>query len=951
MTFSALVKNLFDFSEFEKLSDEAKSYVLPASISQKFSWESYNPESQCFELNNGKSLAAIYELTPIPTEGQPESYLTQLRQGFEGLFRDVFEQYYDHESPWIVQVYVGDDYTLDQFYENFREKIKPEIIATKYTKAYLNFMRSHFSYISQAGGIFKDALSNSQFKGRLRRVRLVIYRNLTKKSKLSNRATPETDLRSACTTLESTLDEAGILYVRYDEHKFYTWMKKWFSPKPAGFNNTDEYLENVPFPKCDKDKPLGFDLTQSVFDSAPRSDDKEGVWYFDDLPHKYIPVLGLSRLPDDGHLTAERKMTRSSDASTAKYYAPFDRFPEGSTFMMTVVIQSQEYRSKELERIEKKAKKSLDTNALLAQDEAQVAKVMIAEKNYIYPTVMGVFIKGESLDDLGLKEEKLQALLKTQGFNPIANAKDLVKLDSYIRFLPMNYNFNYDKRELVRSRLSSIKQIASIFPVYGRSKGTGNIGFSGFNRLGEPFSTDPFTDYSNNAHGLILGTTGSGKSNQASGFLMQVMAAHRPRMVIVDAGASFRNVIDFWQRSGIRVNKIEINMENAGFEYSLNPFAQTKQMLAQVEMLERIKKTLSYYDESLEKQIKDQEAKATIDEKKGRGADNQDYLMAFVTAAILMITGAEENEIKDLNRQDRYMILEAIKIAGQKAVDTGFDQMIPEDLANTFDEQAKLYEKSESQADRAKSIRLHKMCDGLRAFINVPLNAKYFNRRGEILPETDVTWFEMGLFKDDSPENEAPRALAFITMMNNTMTLAQKYKDSGRFTLFFGDEVHIVTSKPITAASFVQCTKMSRKIGLWIWAATQNVADFPDHAKKAVSMMEYLICLWSDKKERAKIAEFNELSPEQSNMIHSLKKEKRKYVEGLMISNTASYLYRNIPPREVLALAMTDPDENNERECLMKEFGCDEVEASLLIAQKLKGEPYNLSAIRELWDA
>jgi len=226
----------------------------------------------------------------------------------------------------------------------------------------------------------------------------------------------------------------------------------------------------------------------------------------------------------------------------------------------------------------------------------------------------------------------------------------------------------------------------------------------------------------------------------------------------------------------------------------------------------------------------------------------------------------------------------------------------------------------------------------------------YFNQRGKPLPEVDVTWFEMGLFKDDRPENEAPRALAFNIMMNRTMTLAEKYRASGRFTLFFGDEIHVVTNKPITAASFVQCTKMSRKVGLWIWAATQNVADFPDHAKKAVSMMEYLICLWCAKKERGKIAEFNELTPEQSNMIHSLRKEKRKYVEGLMMSNSATYLYRNVPPREVLALAMTDPDENAERERLQREFNCDSVEASLLMAQKLKGQNYNLEKIRSLWN-
>jgi len=279
--------------------------------------------------------------------------------------------------------------------------------------------------------------------------------------------------------------------------------------------------------------------------------------------------------------------------------------------------------------------------------------------------------------------------------------------------------------------------------------------------------------------------------------------------------------------------------------------------------------------------------------------------------------------------------------------------MLPEDLAAMFEVKAKdgLNQRHAGldAVMQARAATLMQMAAGLRSFISLPLNAMYFNRRGRPLPDADVTWFEMGLFKDDREENEAPRALSFITMMNNTMTLAEKYKNSGRFTLFFGDEIHIVTNKPVTAASFVQCTKMSRKVGLWMWGATQNVADFPDHAKKAVSMMEYLICLWCDKNERAKIATFNELTPEQQNMIHSLRKEKRQYVEGLLVSNNSAYLYRNIPPREILALAMTDPNENATRATLMRDHQCDGVEASLMMAQQLNNQPVDLAQIRRLW--
>ncbi|MBL4647750.1 MAG: hypothetical protein JKY13_02155, partial [Gammaproteobacteria bacterium] len=294
--------------------------------------------------------------------------------------------------------------------------------------------------------------------------------------------------------------------------------------------------------------------------------------------------------------------------------------------------------------------------------------------------------------------------------------------------------------------------------------------------------------------------------------------------------------------------------------------------------------------------------------------------------------------------------LKALKDAARHAVKQGFTEMLPSDFANSLEHLANSYEASDKHTKKMQAVRLVHMASGVRTFIDSPLNAMVFNQRRPPLPDADVTWFEMGLFKDDRPENEAPRALAFITLMNQTMSKAERYRDSGRPFFFYADECHVVTSKPLTCASVVQCTKMSRKNNLWVWLATQNVSDFPEAAKKAVSMLEYKILLWCDKHERKKIAEFIELTPEQHIMLNSLRKVKGRYVEGLWLSNSSSYLFRNVPPREVLALAMTDGDENAERSRLRQQFHCDGVEASLLMAQQMKGEDYDLAKVRQLWE-
>ncbi|STQ14813.1 putative plasmid-like protein [Enterobacter cloacae] len=50
--------------------------------------------------------------------------------------------------------------------------------------------------------------------------------------------------------------------------------------------------------------------------------------------------------------------------------------------------------------------------------------------------------------------------------------------------------------------------------------------------------------------------------------------------------------------------------------------------------------------------------------------------------------------------------------------------------------------------------------------------------------------------------------------------------------------------------------KMWRKLGAWLWLFTQNLADFPDTAKKMLNMAEWWICLVMPPDEVEQIARF-----------------------------------------------------------------------------------------------
>lgn len=222
----------------------------------------------------------------------------------------------------------------------------------------------------------------------------------------------------------------------------------------------------------------------------------------------------------------------------------------------------------------------------------------------------------------------------------------------------------------------------------------------------------------------------------------------------------------------------------------------------------------------------------------------------------------------------------------------------------------------------------------MNLFCQDNLSARYFNTEGKPWPEADVTVLEMGLFKDEG--YEAQRALAFMGIMNKTISLAEKHQYEDRFTIFFADECHTVTSNPLTAVSVTKGAKMSRKIGLWLWFATQNVKDFPNDACKMLSMMEFWLCLGMSAAELAEVERFKTITEEERLLFHSVRKEAKKYVEDVILCNKFKGLFRNVPPLSSLALAMTEKHEKAERKQIMQATHCTEVEAAIKIAERMK---------------
>jgi conjugative transfer ATPase len=430
-----------------------------------------------------------------------------------------------------------------------------------------------------------------------------------------------------------------------------------------------------------------------------------------------------------------------------------------------------------------------------------------------------------------------------------------------------------------------------------------------YNRGAEPLVFDPLNaaDRKKNAHTLILGPTGAGKSALLVYLLQQMLAVYRPRVFIIEAGNSFGLLGQHLRHHGLSVNPITLN-PNA--DVSLPPFADALRL--------RPGSDTSLDLEAAEHRETDEDT----DEEGGR-----DILGEMEIAARIMITGGDEREDARMTRADRLLIRNAIYRAAERTRTAGRDQVLTADVVNALREAGTREALAEARRHRASE-----MADGMALFCS-GLAGKFFNRPGRPWPLVDVTILDMGLLAREGYEDQL--TVAYLSMMSHINALVEAQQHDQRPTLVVTDEGHIITTNPLLARYVVKITKMWRKLGAWFWIATQNLEDFPDASRRMLNMMEWWLCLVMPKEEVEQIARFKDLTDEQRRLLLSARKEPGKYTEGVVIADSIEALFRNVPPPLSLALAMTEKHEKAERAAIMREQGCTELEAAYVQSERI----------------
>lgn len=888
------------------LADEQALYDVAPSFVDRLPWVEYLPHSQSLLLDDGASVAGFFELTPIGTEGRETAWLWQVRDALENALQDSFDELEDH--PWVVQLFAQDETDWAPYLHQLRSYLQPRAQGTAFSDFYLRFFEHHLQAIAKPGGLFEDtAVTQLPWRGQTRRVRLVVTRRVEGAPSRRGQS-PEQALTTVCDRLVGGLANAGVKARRLGAADIHAWLLRWFNPHPTMLGDSpadrERFYRLAAYPEETEEGELelasGTDFAQRLFFSPPCSDVAHGEWHFDGMPHRVVVMDRLRTPPNTGHLTGETR--KGGDAINTV----FDQMPEDTILAITLVVTPQDTLEGHLNHLSRKSVGETLASEQTRED-VQQARAIIGRSHKLYRGAMAFYLRGRDREELDARSLQLANVMLNAGLQPVREEDEVAPLNSYLRWLPGVYDPAKDRRHWY-TQLMFAQHVANLSPVWGRSQGTGHPGITFFNRGGGTITFDPLNrlDRQMNAHLFLFGPTGSGKSATLNNLLNQVTAIYRPRLFIVEAGNSFGLFADFATRLGLTVHRIKLS---PGAGVSLAPFADAWRLV------------------DTPSQVQTLDADALDDDRAAADGDEQrDVLGELEITARLMITGGEDKEEARMTRADRSLIRQCILDAahgGGAAKRT----VLTEDVRDALRARSR-----DASLPELRRMRLLEMADAMDMFCQ-GTDGEMFNRPGTPWPEADITVVDLATFAREG--YGAQLSIAYTSLINTVNNLAERDQFLGRPIINVTDEGHIITKNPLLAPYVVKITKMWRKLGAWFWLATQNIDDLPPSAQPMLNMIEWWICLSMPPDEVEKIARFRELNPSQKALMLSARKEAGKFTEGVILSRSMEVLFRVVPPSLYLALAMTEPEEKNERYQLMQQHGISELDAAIRVAQAI----------------
>ncbi|MBA2648191.1 MAG: TraC family protein, partial [Legionella sp.] len=533
------------------------------SFSDQLAIVDFCDEHNIFLLNDGISIGSGFELASVPAEAASPTHLESVFNKIRDTFAAVVPLHKD--DPWIMQMYVNDDYNLKSVFRHTEKSIHPDIAKTPFTQDYLSRLDDLFTKMTRPEGLFMDPKTDMPYRGRRRRVRVLFYRLYQQTRTTREQAVIEH--QEVMAQIESKLKSPGLQLKRLTGKDFYQWWVRWFNLHP------EDWLTQFPYP--DK-KPAGFSLSQAVFFNEPQSNEQGFI--FDGYQHRILYVDGLRETPEIGLLSREKPQ-----ANPKHRFALLDKLPEGATYTIQVTFSNDEALDTHLTRLEK----GIVGTSLKPQqvrDDIKTARDELSMGNRLFWVNQAIFYRAKTSAETMHIEKELKELFIDVKMPLIPSCYDLHPLNSYLNALPFNFIPQYARQYLRFDRLMYASELAALLPVYGRNQGATHLPcFTFFNRLGEPILFDVLHhDFiSQNSHMALFANSGAGKSVAIGWMINSLMATKNARIVLFEMGNSFDRMLLHAKSYGKKTKQLLLSNKK-GEAVPLNPFCEAYKALPEI---------------------------------------------------------------------------------------------------------------------------------------------------------------------------------------------------------------------------------------------------------------------------------------------------------------------------------------------------------------------------------
>lgn len=915
-------------------------------------------KNNVFYFDDTLSCAMVFDLKPIATEGRSSEFKSSIADKIEQALAGQFNEQDIDEGEWVVQQFRWKDNDLgalaDEAYlyaTDFAREAKASEVILK------QIMRKHYDGMAQEGGLFEDsAVTKQNFQGGIERTKIVIYRKYPKAPKNQRRFKPELEITRKTDALAAEFKRVGLDLVVNDEFDFFHWLVKFFNEKPKGMPS-EEFYHSIT-PRCDESGELPDDIPAHLFVDRPAYIDGENAYKIGNTYHKTVRVQQLSGNLHVGQLTGEVNENESVTCAT-------DSMPDGTMMAITSVFCSKRDINAQINSLKNLSKSNIDPSNEQKRIDLKKHETILANNKFKATlTSICCYVRSTDLDELEEKVNSVCTALISAKMVPIKELNgisDPLAGNAFLYHLPMCFDPTVEKARACLMPMYLHHMVSSSF-FYGREIGTGNPLLLLFNRSGGLLTTDILkkSDRESNAHMLIVGSTGSGKSATMVYLTCLLVAIKRPRLYIVEAGGSFNHVAEFLKYHGLSVNKLTLSPSNPEKNHtcpSMAPFATLDKLVPEgaIELTEeeqqiaernrkgsdfvkydvssassiqlKEKDVPDYEFKNLSEEIKEELAKAKLVDKleaKGKvisdnqeASDQKDRLGEIELIAFTMITSGEQKEIDLYKLADRRLL----RMALLNAAKSSYINNQPANVQTVANELHKLSEDvSNTRITNRSRENLSNMAYALEyyteGFQGELLNAESHE---EVFPDVDVTIIDLATLA--KPGNEVLLSIVYISLLQQLNGLAEKHQHSGRLMIKMTDECHLITKNDLTALYIVKVVKLWRKLNAFAWFATQNMTDFPKESNKLLSMIEWIMMLTPKPSEIKDLQKYKTISDEKVSMANNTCKLDKCYTEGVLFGEIFDALFRLVQPSEMLAMAGTDGEEKEKLAELSSEIG------------------------------